>query len=120
MENQAQTHPAADTSVASVAPDTSGTLDPLAALRLMLDETPADAVPVVPLDAEACDAITDDTLVCSCNNVSAGEIRGVVCSGVCSSLDDVQVLTRAGGGCGSCLPTVAGLVEVALTRRGGC
>ena len=120
MENQAQTHPAADASVAPVTPDTSGTLDPLAALRLMLDETPADAVPVVPLDAEACDAITDDTLVCSCNNVSAGEIRGVVCSGVCSSLDDVQVLTRAGGGCGSCLPTVAGLVEVTLTRRGGC
>ena len=114
MENQAQTHTVAD---ASDAPDP---LDPLAALRQMLDETPADAVPVVPLDAEACDAITDDTLVCSCNNVSAGEIRSVVCSGTCCSLDDVQVLTRAGGGCGSCLPTVAGLVEVALTRRGGC
>ncbi len=120
MENQAQTRLTPDAPVApdaSVAPDAP---DPLAALRLLLDETPADAVPVVPLDAEACDAITDETLVCSCNNVSAGEIRGVVCSGACSSLDDVQVLTRAGGGCGSCLPTVAGLVDVTLARRGGC
>lgn len=94
--------------------------DPLAALRLMLDESPEDATPVVPLDATACDAISDETLVCSCNNVSAGEIRDVVGSGRCSSLDDVQVLTRAGGGCGSCLSTVAGLVDVELGRRGGC
>lgn len=103
MENQAETRT---------------TTDPLAALRLMLDETPAEATPVVPLDAAACDAITDETLVCSCNNVSAGEIREVVCGGACSSLDDVQVLTRAGGGCGSCLSTVAGLVETSLARRG--
>lgn len=108
MENQAQTRPAPDAA------------DSLAALRLMLDETPADAVPVVPLDAAACDAIADETLVCSCNNVSAGEIRDVVCSGACSTLDDVQVLTRAGGGCGSCLSAVAGLVDVTLARREGC
>ena len=96
---------------------TRTTTDPLAALRLMLDETPEDTTPLVPLDAAACDAIADETLVCSCNNVSAGEIRDVVCSGRCSSLDDVQVLTRAGGGCGSCLSAVAGLVEVSLSRR---
>lgn len=102
MENQAKTRE---------------TTDPLAALRLMLDESPEEATPVVPLDAAACAAIADDALVCSCNNVSAGEIREVVCSGACSSLDDVQVLTRAGGGCGSCLPAVAGLVEVSLSRR---
>lgn len=117
MDNQAQTRPSPD---APAAPHARATADPLAALRLMLDAPPAEAAPVVPLDAVACDAIADETLVCSCNNVSAGEIRDVVCSGACSSLDDVQVLTRAGGGCGSCLATVAGLVDVTLARRGGC
>ncbi|MBI9116224.1 (2Fe-2S)-binding protein [Sanguibacter suaedae] len=93
-----------------------GTADPLAALRLLLDDSPEDATTVVPLDAESCEALADDHLVCQCNNVSAGEIRRVLADGSCGSLDDVQVLTRAGGGCGHCLPTVAGIVDVELLK----
>jgi bacterioferritin-associated ferredoxin len=93
------------------------TVDPLAALRLMLDEASDDTPPIVPLAAAECEALTDDYLVCQCNNVSAGEIRNAICSGACESFDDVQVRTRAGGGCGTCLSTVAGLVEVELSRK---
>lgn len=90
--------------------------DPLAALRLMLDESPEQPEPVVPAPAADCEALTDDHLVCGCNNVSAGEIRESIRSGRCSTLDDVQVATRAGGGCGHCVSMVAGLVCVEQAR----
>ena len=92
------------------------TADPLAALRLMLDESPEQPEPVVPAPAAECEALTDDHLVCGCNNVSAGEIREAMRSRRCATLDDVQVATRAGGGCGHCLPVVAGLVCVEQSR----
>ena len=38
--------------------------------------------------------------------------------GSCASLDDIQVKTRAGGACGRCLPTVAGIVDVEILRGG--
>ncbi|PFG35264.1 (2Fe-2S)-binding protein [Sanguibacter antarcticus] len=88
----------------------------LAALRLMLDD-PADAPEVVvPLSAAECDLLADDHMVCTCNNVSAGEIRTAMQDGSCASLDDIQVKTRAGGACGHCLPTVAGLVDLEILR----
>lgn len=92
------------------------TADPLAALRLMLDDGPEQPTPVVPAPAAECEALTDDHLVCGCNNVSAGEIREAMRSRRCASLDDVQVATRAGGSCGHCLPVVAGLVAIELSR----
>lgn len=88
----------------------------LAALRLMLDDPAETLEVVVPLAAEECELLADDYLVCTCNNVSAGEIRAAMTSGSCASLDDVQVKTRAGGACGKCLPTVAGLVDVEILR----
>lgn len=88
----------------------------LAALRLMLDDPTDDVEVVVPLTAAECEALPDDHLVCTCNNVSAGEIRDAMTHGGCGSLDDIQVRTRAGGACGRCLPTVAGLVDVEILR----
>lgn len=96
-----------------VAPQVSA--DPLAALRLLLDETPDDS-PVIPLSEHECDALSDDTIVCQCNNVSAGEIREMIATRSCADLHEVQVLTRAGAGCGNCLSKVAGLVDVGLSR----
>ncbi|MEP7765860.1 (2Fe-2S)-binding protein [Sanguibacter sp. 25GB23B1] len=88
----------------------------LAALRLMLDDPAETLEVVVPLSAEECALLADDHLVCTCNNVSAGEIRTAMSDGSCASLDDIQVKTRAGGACGRCLPTVAGLVDVEILR----
>lgn len=94
------------------------TANPLAALRnLVLDSEPKSAV--VPASAEDCATFDDDAMVCTCANVNAGEIRSLVRSGECNSLDDIQVRTRAGGGCGSCLPFVAGIVQVEIGKRPG-
>ena len=90
--------------------------DPLAAVRNLFVET-EEAAPVVPASAEDCATFSDDSMVCTCNTVNAGEIRDLIRSGECNSLDDIQVKTRAGGSCGACLPYVAGIVQVEITAR---
>lgn len=92
------------------------TADPLAALRSMLGTTePENAV--APASAEDCATFKDEDMVCTCANVNAGEIRDLIRSHTCNTLDDIQVKTRAGGGCGSCLTFVAGIVNVECAKR---
>ena len=62
--------------------------------------------------------LPDDAAVCSCNNVSAGAIRGAVSGGGCTDLASVKDCTRAGTSCGSCLPLVKRLVTTELERSG--
>ncbi|MFD2841487.1 (2Fe-2S)-binding protein [Populibacterium corticicola] len=90
--------------------------DPLAAIRNLVGADEPEAA-VVPASAEDCATFDDDAIVCTCANVNAGEIRNLVRSGTCNSLDDIQVKTRAGGGCGACLPFVAGIVQVEIGLR---
>ena len=49
-------------------------------------------------------------LVCSCNNVGAGNIRNKINEG-CNTLDNLCTATGAGMGCGSCKPEVKRILE---------
>ena len=60
--------------------------------------------------------ITDDFLVCHCSDVTAGELRELISSGGAHSLDEVQRCTRAGGGCGKCIPLLTDLVTIELSK----
>ena len=62
--------------------------------------------------------LPDDAGVCSCNNVSAGEVRGAVTEHGCTDLGAVKACTKAGTSCGSCLPLVKKLVTGELTKQG--
>ena len=62
--------------------------------------------------------LPDDATVCSCNNVSAGEIRCSVTDAGCTDLAGVKACTRAGTSCGSCLPLVKRLVTTELEKSG--
>lgn len=64
------------------------------------------------------DGLPDEATVCSCNNVSAGEIRSAVCDGGCTDLPAVTGCTKAGTSCGSCLPLVKSLVTDELSKAG--
>jgi len=63
-----------------------------------------------------------DATVCSCHNVSAGTIRGAVRGHDgqpgCADLGEVKACTKAGTGCGSCLPLVKRLVTSELEAAG--
>jgi nitrite reductase (NADH) large subunit len=62
--------------------------------------------------------LPDDAAVCSCNNVSAGTIRGAVTEHDCTDLSAVKACTRAGTSCGSCLPLVKKLFTTEMEKAG--
>ncbi|WEV79584.1 nitrite reductase large subunit NirB [Janibacter cremeus] len=62
--------------------------------------------------------LPEETTVCSCNNVTAGRIRGSVSEEGCTDLAGVKACTRAGTSCGSCLPLVKKIVAAELTKSG--
>ncbi|QBF45439.1 nitrite reductase large subunit NirB [Janibacter limosus] len=62
--------------------------------------------------------LPDEAAVCSCNNVTAGEIRAAVCEEGCTDLAGVKACTLAGTSCGSCLPLVKKLVTSELEAAG--
>ena len=62
--------------------------------------------------------LPDEATVCSCNNVTAGEIRCSVTEGGCTDLAEVKGCTKAGTSCGSCLPLVKSLVTTELEAAG--
>ena len=62
--------------------------------------------------------LPDEAAVCSCNNVTAGEIRCSVGEGGCTDLAGVKECTKAGTSCGSCLPLVKKLVSTELEKSG--
>ena len=62
--------------------------------------------------------LPDDATVCSCNNVSAGTVRGAVTAHGCTDLAGVKACTRAGTSCGSCLPLVKKITTAELARAG--
>lgn len=67
-------------------------------------------------------SLPDAAAVCSCNNVTAGAIRGAVRgddgSEPCHDLGALKGCTKAGTSCGSCLPLVKKLLDEELTAAG--
>ena len=60
----------------------------------------------------------DDTQVCSCYNVTKGDVVGAIKSGECKNLADVKSRTKAGTGCGGCLPLVQSIINRTLKDLG--
>ena len=72
-----------------------------------------------PREAGGADAPLPDTAqVCSCNNVSCGAIRSAFAAGELADLAAVKKATKAGTGCGGCLPSVEKILKQALAARG--
>ena len=58
------------------------------------------------------------TQVCQCNGVSKGDICSAIRDDGCAALGDVKARTRAGTGCGGCLPLVTDLLKQELEAAG--
>ncbi|WP_405569515.1 nitrite reductase large subunit NirB [Streptomyces sp. NBC_01167] len=76
----------------------TGSVPPVSPEQLVL---PAGAGAPVALGPSA---LPDDAVICSCHNVTKGEI----CA--CSSLPEVKKCTKAGTGCGSCVKVISQLL----------
>jgi NAD(P)H-dependent nitrite reductase large subunit/NAD(P)H-dependent nitrite reductase small subunit len=64
------------------------------------------------------DTLSDDAQVCSCNNVSRGDICRAVCAAGLTTLDDIKNCTRAGTGCGGCMPLVTDIFNGEMKKTG--
>ncbi|MEN5074765.1 nitrite reductase large subunit NirB [Isoptericola cucumis] len=98
-----------------------GDAAPYASLRPMLGaELPGDPSAFLLPEGGSAPALElhDDATVCSCNNVSAGTIRGAVDEHGCTDVAGVKACTRAGTTCGACLPLVTKLTRTELTKAG--
>jgi NAD(P)H-nitrite reductase large subunit len=87
-----------DTSTAGAVSQAFDRGSPLPEDRTALLLPPRKAAPATELD--------DDAVVCTCNAVTAGDLRA---SG-CSSVPEAALKTRATTGCGSCTSVVKGLL----------
>ncbi len=67
-------------------------------------------------DAGAAD-LDDDCQICSCNNVSKGELCQAVQSGV-TTIGELKKCTKAGSGCGGCVPLVTDILNAELRKAG--
>ena len=55
-------------------------------------------------------ALPDIAQICSCNNVTKGDLREAICGG-CFDVADLKKCTLAGTSCGSCVPLLKQLLE---------
>jgi nitrite reductase (NADH) large subunit len=63
-------------------------------------------------------SLPDDAQVCSCNNVLAGAVRLRIREDGLTTLGQVKACTRAGTGCGGCVPLVTDLLAAELEAAG--
>ncbi|KAI0168957.1 nitrite reductase [Hypoxylon sp. FL1284] len=69
-------------------------------------------------DGDDADGLDDDAQVCSCHNVSKGDVAKSVREGGCKTLGDVKACTKAGTGCGGCVPLVTSIFGKAMADMG--
>jgi nitrite reductase (NADH) large subunit len=86
----------------------SGKPLPVAPGELLLGKSKGGAAGEVPADAQ----------VCSCNNVSKGQICSAVREQGLTTIGEIKSCTKAGTGCGGCLPLVTDLLKAELAAAG--
>ncbi|KAJ9656930.1 hypothetical protein H2201_008369 [Coniosporium apollinis] len=64
------------------------------------------------------DDLADDTQICSCHNVLKGDVARAVKDGTCKSIGDVKACTKAGTGCGGCMPLVQTIFNKTMASMG--
>ena len=61
-------------------------------------------------------AIGADSTVCNCNNVSKGAICAAIADGGLTTVGQVKAATKAGTGCGSCVPLCQAILHTSWRR----
>lgn len=68
--------------------------------------------------ADMLTAMPDSAQVCSCNNVSKAEICSAIRAKNLGGVDEVKKCTKAGTGCGGCVPLVTDLFQSEMKKSG--
>ena len=94
-------------------------LVPMVKNQTMLDVPPSQLILGAAKEGEDDgNDLTDDTQICSCHNVTKGDVTKVVKDGTCKSIGDVMSCTKAGTGCGGCIPLVQTIFNTQMKAQG--
>ncbi|CAI7567274.1 unnamed protein product [Penicillium discolor] len=67
---------------------------------------------------ENADDLDDSTQICSCHNVTKGDVVENVKNGTCTTIAQVKSCTKAGTGCGGCMPLVQSIFNKTMLDMG--
>jgi nitrite reductase (NADH) large subunit len=62
--------------------------------------------------------LPDDAVICSCENISKAAICSAVTDNNCENVDSIKKCTKAGTGCGGCVPMIKDLVIHTMKAQG--
>ncbi|CEH13314.1 nitrite reductase [Ceraceosorus bombacis] len=82
-----------------------------------LEVPPAQFILGSQKEGEEGDDLDDDTQICSCHNVTKGQVVDQVKQG-CRSFGDIKSCTKLGTGCGGCVPLGTSIFNMAMTDAG--
>lgn len=60
----------------------------------------------------------DSTQICACHNVTKGDVVENLKSGTCKNIGEVKSCTKAGTGCGGCMPLVQSIFNKTMLEMG--
>ena len=62
--------------------------------------------------------LPDETQICSCNDVSKGDLVCAIAEQGLTTLAEIKIATKAASGCGGCQPAVVQILEAELAKSG--
>ncbi|KAI8608935.1 hypothetical protein BC830DRAFT_1173987 [Chytriomyces sp. MP71] len=62
--------------------------------------------------------LPDEAQVCSCNNITKGDIKATIKTKKCESLGALRACSKAGTGCGGCIPLVTDIFNAEMKAMG--
>jgi NAD(P)H-dependent nitrite reductase large subunit/NAD(P)H-dependent nitrite reductase small subunit len=68
--------------------------------------------------ATGLETLDDDSQICSCNNVTKAQICSAITDQNLSTIGELKTCTKAGTGCGGCIPLVTSLLNQQLEAAG--
>ncbi|KAF2837350.1 hypothetical protein M501DRAFT_1059346 [Patellaria atrata CBS 101060] len=93
-------------------------LVPMVKNQKALEVPPSEFIVGASKGDDDADDLDDDTQICSCHNVLKGDVVKAVKDGTCKSIGDVKSCTKAGTGCGGCMPLVQTIFNKTMTSMG--
>ncbi|KAK4631225.1 Nitrite reductase [NAD(P)H] [Fulvia fulva] len=93
-------------------------LVPMVTKQKALDVPPSEFIVGKNSGDDDADDLDDDTQICSCHNVTKGGVVKSVKDGTCKSIGDVKSCTKAGTGCGGCMPLVQTIFNKTMASMG--
>jgi nitrite reductase (NADH) large subunit len=69
-------------------------------------------------DGNGLESLPADAVICSCEGISKGAICTAVNESGCESVDAIKKCTKAGTGCGGCVPMIKDLMVYSLKSQG--